>query len=284
MSIPADNDDSSGIDDDSIVDDIPHNVADNNETQCHKQKIDKKRENNIMETMVWQELNKLKEQLKEKGIFNPVLDHVCPIKVRSPKAKPYSFLCPHNTCGQLYKENCNNPFNCCHHTFFINPKSAYSTVSFLKCFFCKTNNENDENVPRLKMHWNRFVDLKKVKDKESTPAIGLFLKNNVRKHLEKCNNTMPLPHAVKRVKEVANDKKIDVVHFKDFHQGENRNSLESKSALEIEHIIDGLGIEIHKGNTTQSPTNKNSQSQKRPNLRQLPTNEVRENFKRKKSV
>ena len=122
-------------------------------------------------------------------------------------------------------------------------------------FFCKKNNENDENVPKLKMHWNRFVDLKKVKDKESTPAIGLFLKNNVRKHLEKCNNTMPLPHAVKRVKEVANDKKIDVVHFKDFHQGENRNSLESKSALEIEHIIDGLGIEIHKGNTTQSPTN-----------------------------
>ena len=101
-----------------------------------------------METMVWQELNKLKEQLKEKGIFNPVLDHVCPIKVRSPKAKPYSFLCPHNTCGQLYKENCNNPFNCCHHTFFINPKSAYSTMSFLKCFFCKTNNENDENVPK----------------------------------------------------------------------------------------------------------------------------------------
>ena len=82
-----------------------------------------------------------------------------PANLRKPQI--VNFMCYHNTCGQLDKDNCLSPLNCCHKTFTVPIDGTWITTTFLCAIFFRNINVPDithvNGFPSLLFLWNRAL-------------------------------------------------------------------------------------------------------------------------------
>ena len=97
-----------------------------------------------------------------------------PANLRKPQI--VNFMCYHNTCGQLDKDNCLSPLNCCHKAFTVPIDGTWITTTFLRAIFFRNINVPDithvNGFPSLLFLWNSALSFNIRISKENMTGQG----------------------------------------------------------------------------------------------------------------
>ena len=113
-----------------------------------------------------------------------------------------NFICLHNKCGFLDKENCDSSLNCCHKGFTVPTDGSWVTTAFLRAAFFRNSKVPDitrpNGHPSLLYCWNRALTFSVRADEGNRSSQGFagYKCGIIKNHLRNYHTGSMLPYSL----------------------------------------------------------------------------------------